>query len=89
MAAVYFSKRDSANMTTKICKSVFAALIEDLKDVNNHNFDLLEVKVESNEKGSQIKRLNPLNDLDNYDSDNETFSERNGGFLFKKGGCGC
>ena len=70
-------------MTTKICKSVFSALIDDLKEVNNHNFDLLEIKLSSTGEETQSKSLNPPKDLDNYDSDNETVSERAGGFLFK------
>ena len=70
-------------MNNKITKTVFAALIDDLKDTNKHKFDLLEVKLKPNTKDLQSKSLSPPIDLDNYDSDSETFSERTSGFLFK------
>ena len=73
----------SVTMEASMHKDKFASLIEDLKSVNNHNFDLLEVNVDLKENVVLHKHLNPLNDLDNYDSDAEAVSERVEGFFFK------
>ena len=84
IAGVYFSLGELVNMSSKIHKSVFAAMIEDLKDVNNHKFDFLEVKTDSKEKKIQTKSATKvLFDLDYDDSDSEFSSDRTGGFLFK------